>query len=84
MCSSDLGLSNPLISGRSMAPTQETGYVQIRNSLSGQAAGVLSGEAFDLTNAGKVIADVDVTTAGSSSSEAKFNGVGLVLTRKAG
>lgn len=78
------GLSNPLISGRSMAPTQETGYVQIRNSLSGQAAGVLSGEAFDLTNAGKVIADVDVTTAGSSSSAAKFNGVGLILTREAG
>lgn len=78
------GLSNPLISGRSMAPTQETGYVQIRNSLSGQAAGVLSGEAFDLANAGKVIADVDVTTAGSSSSAAKFNGVGLILTREAG
>ena len=78
------GLSNPLISGRSIAPTQETGYVQIRNSLSGQAAGVLSGEAFDLTNAAKVIADVDVTTAGSSSSAAKFNGIGLVLTQETG
>jgi len=78
------GLSNLLISGRSIAPTQESGYVQIRNSLSGQAAGVLSGEAFDLTNAAKLIADVDVTIAGSSSSAAKFNGIGLVLTQDVG
>lgn len=77
-------LSNLMISGRSIVPTQETGYVQIRNGLAGQAAGVLSGAAFDLTNAGKVIADVDVATAGSSSSTAKFNGIGLVLTQEVG
>ena len=79
----DVGLSNLLISGRTLTPTQETAYLQIRNTLSNLAAGILSGKKLDLTNAGKVTADMEVVTTGANSSAAKFSGIGLVLTQAA-
>lgn len=79
----DVGLSNPLISGRTLTPTQENGYLQIHNTLSNQTAGILSGEKLDLTNAARVTADLEVLTTGANSSAAKFSGIGLVLTQAA-
>lgn len=80
----DVGLSNLLISGRTLTPAQETGYLQIHNTLSNQAAGILSGESFDLADAAKVTADLEVLTTGANSSAAKFSGIGLVLTQAPG
>ncbi|HAL88518.1 MAG TPA: hypothetical protein DCO69_05250, partial [Clostridiales bacterium] len=80
----DVGLSNLLISGRTLTPTQETEYLQIHNTLSNQAAGVLTGKKLDLTNAARVTADVEVVTTGANSSAAKFSGIGLVLTQAVG
>lgn len=79
----DVGLSNPLISGRTLTPTQENGYLQIHNTLTNQTAGILSGEKLDLTNAARVTADLEVLTTGANSSAAKFSGIGLVLTQAA-
>ena len=80
----DVGLSNLLISGRTLTPTQEAEYLQIHNTLSNQAAGVLTGKKLDLTNAARVTADVEVVTTGANSSAAKFSGIGLVLTQAVG
>ena len=75
----EIGLSNLLISSRSLTPTQEEGYVQIHNTLSNQATGVLSGSKQDLTDVARITADVEVLTVGTSTT-AKFNGTALALT----
>lgn len=75
----EIGLSNLLISNRSLTPTQEDGYVQIHNTLNNQAAGLLSGSKQDLTGVSRIAADVEVLTVGTSTT-AKFNGTALALT----
>ncbi len=75
----EIGLSNLLISGRSLTPAQEDGFVQVHNTLNNQAAGLLSGSKQDLTGVARIAADVEILTAGTSST-AKFNGTALVLT----
>lgn len=77
----DIGLTNPLISGRNVTPTQETGYVAIKNATSNSVVGVASGQTFDLTAARKIVADIDVTTVGSSGSYTQYDGINLVTSK---
>ncbi len=77
----DIGLTNPLISGRKVTQTQETGYVAIKNAAGGSVVGVASGQTFDLTAARKIVADIDVTAVGVSSSYAQYNGINLVTSK---
>lgn len=77
----DIGLTNPLISGRNVTPTQETGYVAIKNATSNAVVGVASGQTFDLTAARKIVADIDVTTVGSSGSYTQYDGINLVTSK---
>ncbi len=77
----DIGLTNPLISGRNVTPTQETGYVAIKNATSNSVVGVASGQTFDLTAARKIVADIDVTAVGSSGSYTQYNGINLVTSK---
>ena len=77
----DIGLTNPLISGRNVTPTQETGYVAIENATSNSVVGVASGQTFDLTAARKIVADIDVTTVGSSGSYTQYDGINLVTSK---
>lgn len=74
----DIGLTNRLIKGRTITPTQDTGYINVVNALNGQVAGLLTGQTLDLTNARKIVADIDVTTVGTSSSYAQYAGTNLV------
>lgn len=76
----EIGLSNLLISGRNLTPTQEEGSILLHNTLNSQAVGLLSGEKLDLTNAAKITADVEILTAGTSTT-AKFNGIAVALTQ---
>lgn len=77
----DIGLTNPLISGRNVTPTQETGYVAIKNATSNAVVGVASGQTFDLTAARKIAADIDVTTVGTSGSYTQYDGINLVASK---
>ena len=77
----DIGLTNPLISGRNVTPTQETGYVAIKNATSNAVVGVASGQTFDLTAARKVVADIDVTTVGASKDYTQYDGINLVTSK---
>lgn len=77
----DIGLTNLLISGRKVTQTQETGYVAIKNAAGGSVVGVASGQTFDLTAARKIVADIDVTAVGVSSSYAQYNGINLVTSK---
>lgn len=77
----DIGLTNPLIAGRNVTPTQETGYVAIKNATSNAVVGVASGQTFDLTAARKIVADIDVTTVGSSGSYTQYDGINLVTSK---
>lgn len=77
----DIGLTNPLISGRNVTPTQETGYVAIKNATSNSVVGVASGQTFDLTAARKIVADIDVTTVGASGSYTQYDGINLVTSK---
>ena len=77
----DIGLTNPLISGRNVTPTQETGYVAIKNATSNSVVGVASGQTFDLTAARKIVADIDVTTVGASNDYTQYNGINLVTSK---
>lgn len=77
----DIGLTNPLIAGRNVTPTQETGYVAIKNATSNSVLGVASGQTFDLTAARKIVADIDVTTVGSSGSYTQYDGINLVTSK---
>lgn len=76
----EIGLSDQLISDRSVTVTQEDGSVLLNNTKSDQVMGLLSGEKLDLTGAARVTADVEILTVGSSKL-AKFNGVALALTQ---
>lgn len=77
----DIGLTNPLIAGRNVTPTQETGYVAIKNATSNSVVGVASGQTFDLTAARKIVADIDVTTVGASGSYTQYDGINLVTSK---
>ena len=77
----DIGLTKLLISGRKVTQTQETGYVAIKNAAGGSVVGVASGQTFDLTAARKIVADIDVTAVGVSSSYAQYNGINLVTSK---
>lgn len=77
----DIGLTNPLISGRNVTPTQETGHVAIKNATSNAVVGVASGQTFDLTAARKIVADIDVITVGSSGSYTQYDGINLVTSK---
>lgn len=77
----DIGLTNPLISGRNVTPTQETGYVAIKNATSNSVIGVASGQTFDLTAARKIVADIDVITVGVSGSYTQYDGINLVTSK---
>lgn len=77
----DIGLTNPLISGRNVTPTQETGYVAIKNATSNSVVGVASGQTFDLTAARKIVADIDVITVGASGSYTQYDGINLVTSK---
>lgn len=77
----DIGLTNQLIKGRTITPTQDTGYVNIVNALNSQVAGLLTGQALDLTNARKIVADIDVTAVGTSSSYTQYAGTNLVAAK---
>lgn len=77
----DIGLTNQLISGRNVTPTQETGYVAIKNATSNSVVGVASGQTFDLTAARKIVADIDVTTVGASNDYTQYNGINLVTSK---
>lgn len=74
----DIGLTNQLIKGRKITPTQDTGYVNVVNALNSQVAGLLTGHALDLTNARKIVADIDVTAVGTSGSYTQYAGTNLV------
>ena len=76
----EIGLSDQLISDRSVTVTQEDGSVLLNNTKSDQVMGLLSGEKLDLTGAARVTADVEILTVGSSKL-AKFNGDALALTQ---
>lgn len=77
----DIGLTNPLISGRNVTPIQETGYVAIKNATSNSVVGVASGQTFDLTAARKIVADINVITVGSSGSYTQYDGINLVTSK---
>lgn len=77
----DIGLTNPMIAGRNVTPTQETGYVAIKNATNNAVVGVASGQMFDLTAARKIVADIDVTTVGTSGSYTQYDGINLVASK---
>ena len=77
----DIGLTNPLISGRNVTLTQKTGYVAIKNATSNSVVGVASGQTFDLTAARRIVADIDVTTVGTSGSYTQYDGINLVASK---
>jgi hypothetical protein len=76
----DIGLTNPLISGRKVTQTQETGYVAIKNAQS-LVAGIATGKTLDLTAARKIVADIDVTTVGASKDYTQYDGINLVTSK---
>lgn len=76
----DIGLSNPLISGQKIMPIQEDGSTLLHNTVNGKIVGVLTGKKLDLTGASRVIADVDALVVGSADT-VKFKGNSLILTQ---
>lgn len=78
----DIGLSNPLVSGRSATVTQKDGYVYVKNpSINNTVTGILSGVMIDTTHATRIVASLEIVSAGASGTQSKFNGTGLVLTK---
>ena len=78
----DIGLSNPLVSGRSTTVTQKDGYVYVKNpSTNNTVTGILSGVMIDTTHATRIVASLEIVSAGASGTQSKFNGTGLVLTK---
>ena len=76
----EIGLSNSLAS-RLATVTQNEGYVYVNNSYTEYVASVATGEKIDLTPFTKVVASVNIVTKGTSSTQSKFNGIGLTLTK---
>lgn len=78
----DIGLSKPMISGRSTTVTQKDGYVYVKNpSTNNTVTGILSGVKIDTTHATRIVASLEIVSAGASGTQSKFNGTGLVLTK---
>lgn len=78
----DIGLSKPMISGRSTTVTQKDGYVYVKNpSTNNTVTGILSGVMIDTTHATRIVASLEIVSAGASGTQSKFNGTGLVLTK---
>lgn len=76
----EIGLSNSL-TGRLATVTQNEGNVYVNNSYTEYVASVVTGEKIDLTPFTKVVASVNIVTKGTSSTQSKFNGIGLTLTQ---
>ena len=78
----DIGLSKPMISGRSTTVTQKDGYVYVKNpSTNNTVTGILSGVMIDTTHATRIVASLEIESAGTSTKQSKFNGTGLALTK---
>ena len=78
----DIGLSKPMISGRSTTVTQKDGYVYVKNpSTNNTVTGILSGVKIDTTHATRIVASLEIASAGTSGTQSKFDGTGLVLTK---
>ena len=76
---SGIQMSNQLRGGGNNAiVSQESDHVSV-SSPTGVSTGILSNEMIDLTGFATVIADLDITAQGTSSSLGKFKGVGLIL-----
>lgn len=79
----DIGLSKPMISGRSTTVTQKDGYVYVKNpSTNNTVTGILSGVMIDTTHATRIVASLEIASAGASGTQSKFNGTGLALTKR--
>lgn len=78
----DIGLSKPMISNRSATVTQKDGYVYVKNpSTNNTVTGILSGVMIDTTHATRIVASLEIASAGTSETQSKFDGTGLVLTK---
>ena len=77
----DIGLATQLISGRTPTVVQGDGYTQFTATKSGEANGILSNNAIDMEKVKTIIADINILTVGTSTSNAKFAGITLALTQ---
>lgn len=79
LMASGIQMSNQLRGdGSNAIVSQESDHVSV-SSPTGVSTGILSNEMIDLTGFATVIADLDITAQGTSSSLGKFKGVGLIL-----
>ena len=74
----DIGFSTQIISGRTVPTTQGDGYINYKEA-NGDATGVLTDNAIDVTSVNTIVANINIVTVGTSSNT-KFNGTSLVLT----
>lgn len=77
----DIGLATQLISGRTLTVVQGDGYTQFTATKNGEANGILSNNAIDMEKVKTIIADINILTVGTSTSNAKFAGITLALTQ---
>ena len=79
LMASGIQMSNQLRGeGSNAIVSQESDHVSV-SSPTGVSTGILSNEMIDLTGFATVIADLDITAQGTSSTLGKFKGVGLIL-----
>ena len=70
----DIGLSKPMISGRSTTVTQKDGYVYVKNpSTNNAVTGILSGVMIDTTHATRIVASLEIESAGTSTKQFNYS-----------
>lgn len=77
----DIGLATQLISGRTLTVVQGDGYTQFTATKNGETNGILSDNAIDMEKVKTIIADINILTVGTSTSNTKFAGITLALTQ---